>query len=179
MTRLQHQAQQGKSVDPGFETFYDECFRGVYRYVFARVQDTATAEDLTADAFFKAWRKWPPRETNGSVPKAWLFRIVRNLVVDHYRAEGRRPVESLDEIEVGDRRPNPGGDDHLDVLAVRVALASLSARDQDVLSLRLAGLSNEEIASLLQIDEGAAGMACLRALKRLRERVECGDEKAE
>ena len=179
MARPQHQSQQGKSVDPHFEALYDECFRGVYRYVFARVQDEATAEDLTADAFFKAWRKWPPRKTNGSVPKAWLFCIARNLVVDHYRAEGRHPVEDLEGIEVRDRRPNPGGDDHLSALAVRNALSSLSTRDQDVLSLRLAGLSNKEIASVLKIDKGAAGMACLRALKRLRKKVECGDEKAE
>ena len=77
-----------------------------------------------------------------------------------------------------DRRPNPGGDDHLSALAVRNALSSLSTRDQDVLSLRLAGLSNKEIASVLKIEKGAAGMACLRALKRLRKKVECGDEKA-
>jgi RNA polymerase sigma-70 factor (ECF subfamily) len=172
------QSRQGKNADPRFETLYDECFRGVYRYVFARVQDTATAEDLTADVFFKAWRKWPPRKLNDGAPKAWLFRIARNLVVDHYRAEGRRPAVGLDEVEVHDRRPNPGGDDHLDVLTVRVALASLSARDQNVLSLRLAGLSNKEIASVLKIDKGAAGMACLRALKRLRKKVGCGDEKA-
>jgi RNA polymerase sigma-70 factor (ECF subfamily) len=173
------QSQQGKSTDLRFETLYDECFRGLYRYVFARVQDAATAEDLTADVFCKAWRKWPPRKTNGSVPRAWLFRIARNLVVDHYRVEGRRPLEDLDEAEVRDRRPNPGGDEHLSVLAVRTAMGSLSTRDQDVLSLRLAGLSNKEIASVLKIDKGAAGMACLRALKRLRKKVGCGDEKAD
>jgi RNA polymerase sigma-70 factor (ECF subfamily) len=179
MNRPQEQSQQGKRVDAKFEALYDECFPGVYRYVFARVQDRATAEDLTADAFFKAWRKWPPRKLNGGAPRAWLFRIARNLLIDHYRAEGRRPVEDLDEAEVRDRRPNPGGDDHLSVLAVRTALASLSTRDQDVLSLRLAGLTNKDIAAVLKIDKGAAGMACLRALKRLRKRVECGDEKAE
>jgi RNA polymerase sigma factor (sigma-70 family) len=171
MDRSQHQSE--KSAALPFEALYDECFRGVYRYIFARVQDTATAEDLTADAFFKAWRKWPPRKVNGGAPKAWLFRIARNLVVDHYRANARRPAVPLDEVEEPDRRPNPGGDDHLDEMVVRAALASLPERDQDVLSLRLAGLSNKEIASVMKIDKGAAGMACLRALKRLRKKMEC------
>jgi RNA polymerase sigma-70 factor (ECF subfamily) len=167
------QLQDDKRANPHFEALYDECFRGVYRYVFARVHDTATAEDLTAETFLKAWRKWPPRKTNGSAPKAWVFRIARNVIVDHYRAEGRRSTVGLDEVEVRDRRGNPGTEDHLSILAARAALASLSERDQDVLSLRLAGLSNKEIAKALGVEKETAGMACLRALKRLRKRMEC------
>jgi RNA polymerase sigma-70 factor (ECF subfamily) len=144
----------------------------VYRYVSVRVEDTVTAEDLTADAFFKAWHKWPPRNLNGGAPRAWLFRITRNLVIDHYRAGARRPIEPLEDVDVRDRRPGPGSDEHLDRLAVRAALDSLSERDQDVLSLRLAGLLNEEIAEVLEISKGAAGVACLRALKRLRKKME-------
>jgi DNA-directed RNA polymerase specialized sigma24 family protein len=53
-----------------------------------------------------------------------------------------------------------------------MTLATLSPRDQDVLSLRLAGLSNREIGSVLDLSEAAAGMACLRALRRLREKLE-------
>lgn len=152
---------------------YAESFRGVYGYIAARVQDIQTAEDLTSETFLRAWRRWPPRKVTGNVPRAWIFQIARNLVVDHYRAGSRQPTESLDETnDPTDPRQVPGEDRHLSALALQMTLASLSPRDQDVLSLRLAGLSNREIGTVLDLSEAAAGMACLRALRRLRESLE-------
>jgi len=151
---------------------YAECFRGVYGYVAARVQDIQAAEDLTSETFLRAWRRWPPRKMTGNVPRAWLFQIARNLVIDYYRAQGRRSTVPLEEVDPRDPRCGPGQNGHLDVLALQMTLASLSERDQDVLSLRLAGLSNREIGQVLDLSEAAAGMACLRALKRLRAQLE-------
>ena len=154
-----------------FEMLYVESFRGVYGYIAARVQDVPTAEDLTSETFLRAWQKWPPRTTAGLVPKAWLFTIARNLVIDHYRAAGRHPAAQLDEAQVSSPDGNPAANGHLEQLALRTALKTLSPHDQDVLSLRLAGMSNREIGAILNLSEAAAGMACLRALRRLEERL--------
>lgn len=151
---------------------YAECFRGVYGYIAARVQDSQTAEDLTSEAFLRAWHRWPPQKTTGNVPKAWVFQIARNLVIDHYRAASRRQTVPLDESTAYNLQEIPGENAHLSAIALHMALATLSSRDQDVLSLRLAGLSNREIGSVLDLSEAAAGMACLRALRRLREKLE-------
>ena len=151
---------------------YSDCFRGVYGYIAARVQDPQTAEDLTSETFLRAWRRWPPRKVTGSVPRAWVFQIARNLVIDHYRASARRQTVPLAEAQAGNPRAFPGQNGHLGALAIQTTLATLSSRDQDVLSLRLAGLSNREIGSVLDLSEAAAGMACLRALRRLREKLE-------
>ena len=151
---------------------YTECFRGVYGYIAARVQDSPTAEDLTSETFLRAWRRWPPRNTTGNVPRAWVFRIARNLVIDHYRASSRRQTVPLDELDARDPQEIPGESEHLDTMALHMTLDTLSARDQDVLTLRLAGLSNREIGSVLDLSEAAAGMACLRALRRVREKLE-------
>ena len=155
-----------------FEMLYTECFRGVYGYIGSRVQDVQTAEDLTSETFLRAWRRWPPRKVTGNVPRAWLFQIARNLVIDHYRASSRRQTVPLDEAQTSNPGQIPGQSRHLAVVAAQTALATLSQRDQDVLSLRLAGLSNREIGSVLDLSEAAAGMACLRALRRLREKLE-------
>jgi len=101
-----------------------------------------------------------------------VFQIARNLVIDHYRASGRRQTLPLDEAQAYNPGDIPGENGHLSAIAIQTTLATLSARDQDVLSLRLAGLSNREIGSVLELTEAAAGMACLRALRRLREKLE-------
>jgi RNA polymerase sigma-70 factor, ECF subfamily len=165
--------RQGAYASPAqeFEMLYVESFRGVYGYIAARVQDVQTAEDLTSETFLRAWRSWPPRTTVGLVPQAWLFTIARNLVIDHYRAAGRRPVVALDEAGVPSPGRSPGEDGHLERLALRTALGTLSPHDQDVLSLRLAGVSNRDMGSILNLSEAAAGMAYLRALRRLQERL--------
>ena len=155
-----------------FETLYAQCFRGVYGYIAARLQDSQTAEDLTSETFLRAWRRWPPRQVTGNGPRAWVFQIARNLVVDHYRASARRQMVPLDEASAHNPRGIPGEDRHLITIDLHMALATLSLRDQDVLSLRLAGLSNREIGSVLSLSEAAAGMACLRALRRLGEKLE-------
>jgi RNA polymerase sigma-70 factor (ECF subfamily) len=151
---------------------YAECFRGVYSYVAARVQDSQTAEDLTSETFLRAWRRWPPRNVTGNVPKAWLFQIARNLVIDHYRSSSRRQTVPLGEGLVHSSRDIPGGNGHLGAMALQMTLATLSSRDQDVLTLRLAGLTNREVGAVMGLSEAAAGMACLRALRRLREKLE-------
>jgi RNA polymerase sigma factor (sigma-70 family) len=155
-----------------FEMLYAESFRGVYGYIAARVQNVQTAEDLTSETFLRAWRRWPPREVTGGVPRAWVFQIARNLVIDHYRASSRRPTVPLDEANTYNPREIPGEDGHLKAITLQMAMATLSPRDQDVLSLRLAGLTNRELGSVLELSEAAAGMACLRALRRLREKLE-------
>jgi len=165
---------QGEKTRPvqEFEMLYADCFRGVYGYIAARVQDPHTAEDLTSEAFLKAWRRWPPQTLSDDVPKAWLYQIARNLVIDHYRARSRRQTLPLNGIDVPSSQDSPGEERHLQQLALRMALASLPPRDQDLLSLRLAGLSNREIGLVLGLTEAAAGMACLRALRRLRDELE-------
>ncbi len=55
--------------------------------------------------------------------------------------------------------------------AVRLVFAALSERDQQVLALRMAGLTNREIAATLGVSEDAAAMACFRALQRLKKQI--------
>jgi RNA polymerase sigma-70 factor (ECF subfamily) len=171
MTSSRGQGANSPDLDV-FRTLYAECFRGIYGYVAARLSDGQTAEDLTAETFLRAWRAWPPRQLTGHVPRAWLFQIARNLVIDYHRASGRRQIEPLDETTAHNPQGIPGEDEHLDSIDLHTSLATLSSRDQDVLALRLAGLSNRQIGIVLDLSEAAAGMACLRALRRLGRKLE-------
>jgi RNA polymerase sigma-70 factor (ECF subfamily) len=158
---------------PSFETLYADCFAPVYRFVRVRVGDTAIAEDLTAEAFSRAWRAWPPRAAGELALRAWLFRIARNLVVDHYRQDGRKPVVPFDEDN--DLSCDFDEEGRLNSVAMESAFRTLPERDQEALAARLAGCTNAEIAAVLGITEEGARKACLHALQRLAEKLEVDD----
>ncbi|MBW7896840.1 MAG: RNA polymerase sigma factor SigZ [Opitutaceae bacterium] len=62
------------------------------KFIRRRVSDDATADDLTQETLLKVYRsraRWP----DGERLEAWLYRIARNTIIDHYRR--RRPTEEL------------------------------------------------------------------------------------
>ncbi|MFD9716714.1 RNA polymerase sigma factor [Streptomyces sp. NPDC059076] len=64
--------------------------------VLSEVRDRnfALAEDLTAEAFIRAWKAWPKcRATTDAQLRAWLRTIARHTVIDHYRVK-RNTVET-------------------------------------------------------------------------------------
>jgi RNA polymerase sigma-70 factor, ECF subfamily len=78
--------RQAKSGDSdAFAQLYDAYLERVYRYVFFRVTDEETAEDLTSQVFLKAWEHLDHYQLTSTPFLAWLYTIARNQVIDHYR----------------------------------------------------------------------------------------------
>jgi len=123
------------------------------------------ADDLVAEAFLRAWS----RVRAGAVPpvfRAYLMTAIRNQYVDHLRRQ-QRLVHGADESWLDRQQPlvivDPG-QAVVDSLAVRTAVASLSATHRRVLRLAFAeGLSNGAIASELGINAAAAAALKYRA----------------
>src|SRR5215213_8970913 len=73
-----------------FEALYERTFPRVYAYVASLLRDRAAAEDVTALAFERAYRKRRGyRPSRGSL-EAWLFGIARNAALDELRRRKRR-----------------------------------------------------------------------------------------
>ena len=163
-------ASQG---DPeAFAGLYETYLGRVFRFVAARVEDDAAAEDLTARVFMKAWDHLP-RYRPGEAPfAAWLFRIARNAVIDHYRT--RRPTVSLEALRPRpDPAANPDEHDPLEAGRVRAGLRRLTADQREVLTLRFFdGMSTEEIGRHLGKRPGAIRALQLRGLRALAEELE-------
>src|SRR3990172_3766788 len=80
-----HFVHQAKSGDAdAFARLYDAYVERVYRYIFFRVADDQTAEDLTSLVFLRVWEHLSRYRLDGSF-LAWLYTIARNAVIDHYR----------------------------------------------------------------------------------------------
>ena len=174
LRRLVQSAQA--SAAEAFGAIFDEFHLPVYRYILARVENTADAEDLAAETFAAAFRAIGSFRWQGAPFEAWLFRIARSKVIDHYRRRDRRATQSLSGIEPAAVR---GADPATAILheeqrgQVLAAVRRLSADQQEVVALRFfADLSVPEVARVMDRSAGAVRQLQLRALTTLRQRME-------
>ncbi len=153
-----------------FERLYRSSRDDVYAYAAGLLRDRAAAEDVTAAAFERAYRKRARFNPRKGPPRAWLFGIARNAALDELRRRGRQAKlgsEPIDEAAAA-------GADHSERqelrLLVRVALAQLAPRERELIALKFfAGLGNGEIARVLGTSESNAGTKLHRAVNKLRE----------
>src|SRR4029079_6207218 len=75
------------------DRFYADHRDGVFRYLRRIVGGTDTATDLTQEVFLRVSRGGLPEATAGG-QRAWVFRIARNLALNHLRDGRRRPTVS-------------------------------------------------------------------------------------
>ena len=152
-----------------FAALYERTFPRVYAYVASLLRDRAAAEDVTAQAFERAYRKRSSYRPRRGSREAWLFGIARNAALDELRGRKRRARLETDPEDAYAR----GADDHAELAlrreAVRAAMATLDGHERDLLALKFsAGLSNAEIGAVLDLSETAAGTRLHRTLTKLR-----------
>ena len=135
----------------------------LFRYFCRAVGGADTARDLTQEVFLRVTRSPVPGTADGDLGP-WLFRIARNLALDHHRSRVRHPEPSA----VADE---PARSPSQDVnLAVNDALASLAALDRDVFLMReVAGLGYDEIAGVCELTPDAVRSRIHRTRLQLRD----------
>ena len=95
----------------------------LYRYAYYQLQDAALAEDLVAEVMARMLQHIDSFVLAATPFEAWLFRIARNLIADHYRAQKRRPQISLEHWLAGAPGEEPGQcDERIDDLPEREVL---------------------------------------------------------
>lgn len=160
-------AQSGDSE--AFAMLYDGYMEKIYRYIYFRVTDEQTAEDLTAHVFCKAWENLKRYKPTGAPFGAWLYTIARNAVIDHYRT--RKETVSLEDItSLASDGPAPDEQTELkfEVESLNEALQVLTDEQQQVLLLKfIAGMSTDEIADQLGKRAGAIRALQMRGLQAL------------
>jgi len=143
-------------------------------YATRLLGDRAAAEDVVQEALIRAWRN-PDVLTNGKgSTRGWLLTVVRNLVIDRFRARSARPSE-VDE----DPDFQPSVRDHAELVAtsvtVRAALDGLSGDHRVVLEeLYLHGRTLAGAAQVLGVPTGTVKSRSFYALRALRQVMERG-----
>jgi len=152
---------------------YDRYNEQVFRYVWARIYDRNSAEDLTGEVFVRMVANIPKYRPTSTPFLAWLYRIAHNLVIDYYRKEENKRELHLDQVDqllVDTNNPADATEDKMFYNRLKNALSEINPTWQEVITLRfLMGMSLQEVAMTLGKSVGAVKVAQHRGLKELRE----------
>lgn len=146
---------------------YSQFAARIQQYIFRRTSDYHLAEDLTADVFTRAIERYG---NGGEVASfsGWLFRIAHNIVIDHYRARGRRAdVELAEGLRCPAPTPHEQVESALDGEQLYCAIDRLTPEQRIVIARRMEGYEFDEIAAELGKREGAVKALLQRGLVQL------------
>ena len=156
-----------------FEALYRSSRDDVYAYVFTLLRDAAAAEDVTALAFERAYRRRRTFDRRRGAERGWLFGIARNAALDELRRRRRVTAMVGEPPGAAETSEATSEDDEGEVAlrrtAVQTALAKLPAREREIVALKFhGGLSNAELARVLGVSESNAGTLVYRTMEKLR-----------
>ncbi len=164
-----------KRDQAAFTVLYERCVDRVYRHVYYKVSNHDETEDITQEAFVRAWKAIDRYKRTGAPFVSWIITIAGNIIIDHYRKQQK--VEFTDEIEKISEKdlgnqilgPERQAEINFDNTIIKKAVLKLTGDKQRVILMHfIDGLSYEEIAKALNKNEGAIRVIQYRALSDLR-----------
>lgn len=150
----------GKS-DKEFETVYHDYSGSIHRTLLGMTGNHSVAEELTQEAFLKAWKGLPQFGFRSSL-KTWLYQVAINVGRDWLRSHASIALV-----------PEPTSEDSVnktEQLAIHEALLEMDEDSRTVLVLYYwEGMKQEEMSHILKIPEGTVKSRLFNAKSRLRE----------
>ena len=151
-----------------FELLYSRHRGPLYRYILRQVGEPATANDLYQQSWEKIIRS-RDRFRDSSPFQAWMYRIARNNVIDHFRRQ--KPVDKRvpEELEATDPGPEARTDEDQRTESLEKALESLPVDQREVLLLKLeSGLNLKTIGEVTGVNQETAKSRLRYAVARLK-----------
>jgi len=151
-----------------YEQYADE----LYRFCYFKVSNQERAEDLVQDVFARYWQTLRDGQEVGN-PRAFLFTMARNRIIDWYR---KKKEQSLDQLQEEGLDPIGSGASDIERSAeLRSALEAINELDEssrDAVILRfMEGWTPAEIAALTNETSNAISVRLNRAIKKVQDRL--------
>jgi RNA polymerase sigma-70 factor (ECF subfamily) len=161
-----------ETLTNGFMNAYDQYADELYRFCYFKVSNQERAEDLVQDIFARYWQALRDGQEVGN-PRAFLFTMARNRIIDWYR---KKKDQSLDQLQEEGLEPVGSGAGDIERSAeMRRALEAIETLDEpsrDAVILRyMEGWTPAEIAALTNETANAVSVRLNRAIKKVQDRL--------
>ncbi len=156
----------GGALNQELTDLYRATAGQLYRFALLLTKDPSLAQDAVHETFLKYYLQ----RKRGEIPeeRAWLYRVLRNYVIDQQKSAGSRKSVSLEEAhESEDKTQSPHKALEISE-AMQLVLEVLSPREFQCLQLRAEGFSYREIAEILDINSGTVGALLARGSEKIR-----------
>lgn len=166
-------AEKAKLDNNAFIELYKYFFPRVYNFIFARIKNSADADDITSEVFIKMNDKLNSFDSKKASFSTWLFRIAVNALIDHTRKQDIRGETEWDDVfspesPVADT-PEANAMREEDNKELLLALDKLSDREKKIVEMRyFADAEFDFIAESLNMKPTAVRVALHRALGKLK-----------
>src|SRR6056297_2457252 len=159
--------QYQKGEREKFGKLYEKYVEKIYQFIYFRTFSRETAEDLTSQTFFKALRNLD--NFKGENFSAWLYRIARNNLIDHYRTEKNDlPLETVWNLKEEKNLENDL-DNKQKLEEVKKLIQNFNPEQQEIILMRVwDDLPYKKIARILNKSEAGCKMMFSRAIKELK-----------
>lgn len=156
-----------------FIALYDSFGNAVFKHCYFRLSDREKALDLLQETFFRLWRHM---DSGGTLeqPKAFIFRIAHNLIVDQYRKQTEDSLDGM--LTAGFDLADDGYEAILQAATEQELISLLDALQpsyRDVLVMRyIDDMAVKDIAAIAGLTENAVSVRLHRGLEKLKDLME-------
>ncbi len=152
-----------------FLNAYDSFADAIFRHCFFRISNAARAQEITQDAFMRAWDSIAHGKVVENM-RAFLYRIANNLIIDEYK---KKKATSLDELVEDGFQPESKDQNWNDVIDAKQLVQCLDKVEEPyrsaVIMRYLDGFSPKEIAETTKVSPNVISVRITRGLDKLRQ----------
>lgn len=165
--------EQAKANPARFAPLYDHYYKQIFIFIFKKVRDEFTSEDIASRVFLKALINIKKYQDRGFPFSSWLYRIASNEVNMHYRRSNRVvEVEIMESDVITLMKEIEEGEEVDRQKVVMNCLGQLPLEVSHLIELRYFDqMSFKEMGDILGISHGNAKIRLYRALDKLKKKV--------
>lgn len=166
-------AQRATTDEEAFEELYEYYFPRVYNFIYARLKNSADADDVASTTFMKMNENLDSYDPERAAFSTWLFRIANNALIDHTRRADNSQETEWEEF-FDPSAPDAEEPEHQIIASetnreLLKALDKLNERERRIIELRYWGEQDTRtVAETLSMTESNVRVTLHRALGKLK-----------